>query len=210
MALPDNRIRFPSTKIDFGTEVGTTGQDHDNYPAPLQQARFDHLRMFLIGLLSQQSSYTEPTQRRDGTPWLDLNTNVLKIYLNGAWRPFSDAIQLGSLPSGEAYTLSDWFGTTNDTLSQLSPEICFGGVITAADVYTLKIPENLQPFINRSAQVFFYANGLFYDPRSISLVGTPNPTTISLSMAPPQGSAYFVNIRRMPNSTFYSLDVPQP
>jgi hypothetical protein len=210
MALPDNRIRYPSTKIDFVNEVGTTGQDHDSYPAPLQQARFDHLRMTLIGLLSQQSSFSEPTQKREGTPWLDLNNGVLKIYLNGAWRPYSDAIQVASNADGTAYTLTDWYQYTSAALTLIEPEICFGGTITQDGVYSITIPESLQSKVSKFAQVFFYANGLLYDPRNISLVGSPFPSTILLQVAPPENSTYFVNIKRMPSSTFITTDVPQP
>lgn len=113
MALPDNRIRFPSNKIDFDAEVGVTGQDHDNYPLPNSQARFDWMRMIIIGLLSHQASETEPSEYRDGTVWFDLNSNELKIWMggttDGAWQPISKAIIVGDPPSegSDAPTLWD-------------------------------------------------------------------------------------------------------
>jgi hypothetical protein len=102
MSLPDNRIRFPSALIDFTTDVGVTGQEHDNYPAP-GQARYDWLRMYLLGLLSCQSSHTEPTQFREGTWWFDLNGPEMKVRVGGNWRPASEVIMAGSLTLAEFY-----------------------------------------------------------------------------------------------------------
>lgn len=87
MALPNNTIRFPAPEIDFDTQVGTTGQDHDNYPSKLTQARYDWMRLVIIGLLSCQSSDQEPTQYRDGTWWFDLGTNTMKIRTGNEWQP---------------------------------------------------------------------------------------------------------------------------
>lgn len=179
-SLPDNRIRFPGPKIDFESDVGTTGQDHDNYPAPLAQARFDHLRIALIGLLSQQSSHSEPTQKREGTPWFDLNTQTLRIYKNGVWRNYPEALQLATDIEGMPYTLQDWYEEVSAALSTFAPEVCFGGVFTEDGTLSLTIPSTLQSKVNPSSAVFLYVNGQFYDPRSISLSGTPYPTTITL------------------------------
>ena len=115
MALPDNRIRLPAVKIDFANDVGLASQDHDTYPPAGGQARFDHMRMYLIGLLSQQSSYDEPTQKRDGTPWFDYNTLSLKIWLDGSWRPYSDTIQLT-----DELNLTQWYSQVSLALSTLS------------------------------------------------------------------------------------------
>lgn len=76
--IPDNRIRTPAPPIDFADDVGETGQEHDNYPEP-GQARYDWMRMFLIGLLANQASYSEPVNYRKGSLWFDLNDEVLKI-----------------------------------------------------------------------------------------------------------------------------------
>lgn len=94
MPLPDQRIRLSAPTIDFDTQVGVTGQEHDNYPAPRTQARFDHMRLYLIGLLCQQASYDPPVEYREGTPWFDLNTMSLKIRKAEAWRPYADALEV--------------------------------------------------------------------------------------------------------------------
>lgn len=213
-SLPDNRIRFPGPKIDFASEVGTTGQDHDNYPAPLAQARFDHLRMTLIGLLAQQSSYSEPSQKRDGTPWFDLNTQTLLIFKDGAWVNYSEVVQLATTTVGTPFTLQDWYEEVSAALSTFAPEVCFGGTFTEDATLSLTIPSTLQSKVDPTSTVFLYVNGQFYDPRTITLTGSPYPTTITL---PPEyatlinrGAGYFVNIRKIPVSTFYTADVPQP
>jgi hypothetical protein len=213
-SLPDNRIRFPGPKIDFEADVGTTGQDHDNYPAPLAQARFDHLRMALIGLLSQQSSFSEPTQKREGTPWFDLNTQTLRIYKNGVWRDYSTAIQLATDVEGMPFTLQDWYEEVSAALSTFAPEVCFGGTFTEDGTLSLTIPSTLQSKVHPASAVFLYVNGQFYDPRAITLSGSPYPTTITLpseyATLINRGAGYFVNIRKIPISTFYTADVPQP
>lgn len=101
----DNRIRLPGPKINFADDVGVTGQDHDDYPEP-GQARYDHLRMYLIGLLSNQSGPQPPTQYRDGTVWFDTSgpKGVLKIRDRSEWRHLAEAIQLAP-----DVTLADWF-----------------------------------------------------------------------------------------------------
>lgn len=103
MSLPDNRIRFSGPGIDFENEVGRTGQDHDDYPQPYTQARYDWMRMFLIGLLSCQSSKEEPTQYRDGTWWFDLNTLTMKIRRADQWVPAAQVIATGTITLDEMY-----------------------------------------------------------------------------------------------------------
>jgi hypothetical protein len=104
MPLPDQRIQLPAPKIDFPTDVGVTGQDHDNYPAADTQPRFDWMRSYLIGLLCNQSSFDEPTQFRNGTLWYDLNELALKIRKDGEWVPAGDGILVA-----DGVTLGDFY-----------------------------------------------------------------------------------------------------
>ena len=208
MSLPDNRIRLPSAKIDFVTDVGVTGQDHDNYPAPQAQARFDHMRMYLIGLLAQQSSYTEPTEKRDGTPWFDLTTLSLKIYLNGEWAPYSSVIALTT--TSPIVTLSDWYASTNEALASLAAEIVFGGKATSVSS-DVTIPEPLRSSIYSNSKAFVFVNGVAIDPRTVSFIGSPSPTLLRFSDHELEsGDEFFVSIRRIPVSTFYTQDVSVP
>jgi hypothetical protein len=114
--LPDNRMRFPAPPIDFEDDVGDTGQDHDSFPEP-GQARYDWMRMAVIALLSNQSSFNEPVNYRVGTPWLDLNTWTLKIRTGDGvkgteWSDFSEVIQVT-----DGVTLKSWFEAISSDLA---------------------------------------------------------------------------------------------
>lgn len=110
--LPDDRINLQPPLVDFSV-VGTTGQAHDTFPAP-GQARFDWMRSYLIGLLSHQSSFSEPIEFRLGTTWFDLNNASFKyragathpILLNegDSWLSLSNGIELDT-----GLSLQDWF-----------------------------------------------------------------------------------------------------
>lgn len=211
MALPDNRIRFPSTRINFTDDVGNTGQDHDDYPAAGGQARFDWMRMFLVGLLSCQSSYDEPSQYREGTLWFDLNTHTLKIRSSDAW--VSAAAAIGLTPpatDGSVVSLADWYTAVQDLLVGLAPEIVFSGQCNANSITTIEVPAPLQTNLATDSRVFMYINGLLVRPTAVSIIGSP-PTTIRLSgLSLSDGDTFTVIIRRIPSTTFYSPSVVVP
>lgn len=205
MPLPDNRIRLPSNKIDFATEVGIASQDHDSYPPPQGQARYDHLRMFLIGLLSLQSSFSEPSEFRDGTPWFDLNTQSLKINVNGEWVNFTDAIHLETGTS-----LTDWYQSVNIAISSLTPECSFGGSVTAL-TSSIPIPASIQNKLSSDTRAFITINGTSIDPREVNLAGIPYPTVINLNnWELESGDNYFVTLRRIPSSCFVTQNISTP
>lgn len=211
MAIPDNRIRFSAPRIDFDTDVGVTGQEHDNYPQPGSQARYDHLRSFLIGLLSCQSSSTEPTQYREGSLWFDLNTNNLKISSGDVWVSIADTIGL-TVPdtAGNVVTLGAWYTAVQDLLSGLAPEIVFSGQCNANGVTTVEVPESLQNQLATDSRVFMYINGLLVKPTATSLIGTP-ATTIRLSgLSLSNGDNFTIIIRRVPATTFYGPNIVVP
>jgi hypothetical protein len=113
---PDNRIRLPAPPIDFTDDVGETGQDHDRFPEP-GQARFDWMRMFLVGLLANQASYNEPINFRKGTFWFDLNTSILKIRTGDGvagtdWSDVGEVIQVA-----DGLTLKGWFDAVSSSLA---------------------------------------------------------------------------------------------
>jgi len=85
----DNRLRFQGPKFDFNSQVGLSGLDHDNYPAP-GLARYDQMRMYLIALLANQSSDSPPTEYRAGTIWFDLNEGYFKAWDGTEWRYLSE------------------------------------------------------------------------------------------------------------------------
>jgi hypothetical protein len=209
--LPDNRLRFPTPKIDFTNDVGITGQDHDNYPLPQGQARFDYLRMVMISLLAQQSSFSAPTQYRDGTPWFDLNTLTLKIRKGNAWVSYADVIGLTEPDTnGNVTTLAEWYAAVSDTLVSLAPEVVFSGKCTASGISNITIPTSLQSPLTTDSRVFLYINGSLVDPHNCSLVGTP-PTTIRLSgVVLSSGDAFVVSIRRVSAATYLPTTIVIP
>jgi hypothetical protein len=116
MPLPDNRIRIQPPLIDFESDVGETGQNHDNFPDP-GQARYDWMRMFLIGLLANQASYDEPVNYRKGSFWFDLNTSVLKVRTGEGvagteWSNFAEVVEVT-----DGVTLKDWFDAVSAGLA---------------------------------------------------------------------------------------------
>lgn len=211
MSLPDNRLRFPATRIDFSADVGDTGQDHDDYPQPQSQARYDHMRMFLIALLSQQSSYEAPTQFREGTPWFDLNTLSLKIRRNGEWVLFSEAIPLTEPDTnGDIITLASWYASVRDTLVSLAPEVVFSGTCTTDSITGINIPSSLQSALATDSRVFLHINGSLVDPHNCTLIGTP-PTSIRLSgVALNSGDTFIVSIRRISDATYATSTIVIP
>jgi hypothetical protein len=201
----DNRIRFSSALIDFVNDVGITGQEHDNYPAPNSQARYDHIRMFLIGLLSSQSSENEPTQYRDGTVWFDLNTNIFKINVSDEWIDISNVLDLGGL------TLQQWYDQVNQTISSATPEIVFNVNINANGITQLNIPTSLVDKVATESRCFVYQNGILLDPRNTIIVGAPPPPRISiLNTTLSVGDRLTVVIKRIPSEYFYVPTVNLP
>lgn len=202
MPLPDNRLRFSSTKIDFANDVGVTSQEHDNYPPPQGQARFDHMRMVVIALLSQQSSYDAPTEYRDGTPWFDLNTLTLRIRKGTEWVSCSEAIGLGELDNTNNYkTLSQWYEEVQTALTATSQEVTFSGLCTADGINVITVPPPLLQYIYVDTRAYVYVNGLLLDPRSCSL----SSTSINIAgVLIDKNDEYTVILRRVPDSSFYA------
>lgn len=124
--LPDDRINLQPPLVDFSV-VGTTGQAHDTFPAP-GPARFDWMRSYLIGLLSNQSSFTEPIEFRLGTIWFNLNDASFKyragathpIILNEGdnWLSLSYGIQLDT-----GLSLQDWFAQIQALITPPDPNV---------------------------------------------------------------------------------------
>jgi hypothetical protein len=200
--VPDNRIRFPAPEIDFESDVGVTSQDHDTYPSAGQQARFDHMRIAIIGLLSQQSSYDEPSQYRDGTPWFDLNTMQLKIRMNNSWVSYAEAIVLS-----DGTTLDAWYESVAAGLASLAPEIVFNGSCSVNSTTNIAIPISLRDYLYSDSRAFVYKNGLLLDPRYTQIIGG----IVILNGEPLDSGDFFtVIIRRVESITWYGSDVVIP
>ena len=168
--LPDNRLQFPPTKINFAEDVGLTGQLHDSFPGPNQQPRFDWLLSWFVALLANQSSYNEPTQYRSGTLWFDLNTNTLKIWIgsvaDGQWQAIAESVAVPDA-LGNAMPLTQWVTAANLALSGSAPVVTFGGECISPSNTEINIPVPLQQYINiEKTRPFVYINGLLIDPRN--------------------------------------------
>jgi hypothetical protein len=196
----DNRLKFDATLIDFSV-VGTTGQDHDNYPAPGQQPRYDWMRLYLIALLSNQSSEDEPTQYREGTLWYNLSTDQkrLFIYDGTAFVNIADHIKLGD----NLKSLSDFFSETVEALASVQPTYVYGGYSAIDNPTRIPIPTVLQTPLTgivSFVRAFVYLNGALIDPRLYSLSVTC-PCQIDLSTTAGEmisaGDKYVVVITRV-------------
>lgn len=190
--LPDNRIRFSAARIDLETEVGLTGQDHDNYPAPGEQARYDWMKIFLIGLLSCQASYTAPTQYRDGTLWYDLTNTCYKMWSGSAWVNLADAIAIGDT------NLSDWYNSVSDTITDMAPTMTFSGICTTDGSTIITIPASIVPKIQATHKAFIFKNGILEDPRNNELL-TPTINLVN-GAALNSGDTFTIEIRNVSTS----------
>jgi len=204
--LPDNRVRLIGPLIDFANQVGLTGQDHDSFPGPDQQARYDTMRSYLIGLLSNQSSFNAPTQYREGTVWFDLNTGVLRIFHNSAWHPIADAIALiDETQSTPLLTLSQWFQSLSGYLATFGPEITFSGQATQV-TGTIPIPTTLRPSVTPTYEALIWINGLLKNPA----LTTISSGVIILGFNLNAGDAFTVQLKNYLPQNFYRTAVTVP
>lgn len=204
----DNRIKLSSGLVSFDT----VGQDHDAYPAPGQQARYDHLRSYLIGVLTNQSSADEPSEFREGTPWFDLNSMTLKIRYDGSWVELSKVISTnGAASASNVIRLDDWIDGVNAALTTISPEIVFSGTCSNVDVTQIPIPETIrtntlgQSIITSNSRAMVWVNGIMLNPNRCSL---QNVGTLLVLLDPLQPNDRFtVSIKTIPSRHFYTNSI---
>ena len=207
MSLPDYRIRFPAPLIDFAVDVGLTGQAHDNYPEAGAQARFDHLRLYLIGLLSNQASSITPTEYSEGTIWFDLSENYFKTFNDNKWRDIADNIVLRN--GTDAVSLSDWYqNQASIILNSLAPEVVFGGRCSTSGLTRIPVPADLSKYIKSDSRVFLTVNGMAIDSREVRFIQVGIQKIIDISPSEfDAGDVFFVSIRRNPNETYYTESI---
>lgn len=175
----DNRIQLPPTKVDFDDVVGTTGQAHDTFPDAGQQPRYDWMRMFLIGLLSLQSSEEPPTQYRTGTLWFNRSVNAIYVWDGSAWVSLAQFILVS-----EDVNLLQWYEDAQPKLNAVQPQMTFSGTCqTSGGVTRIRIPttvyEALVPDVFKLVRPLVYINGILVDPR-LTEFATGCPTEILL------------------------------
>lgn len=202
----DNRLRLPPPKIDFDDDVGTTGQDHDTFPAPKTQPRFDWMRMYLIALLAHQSSADEPNQRRIGTTWMQRIADSIKFkFWDGdSFEHIANAIVLEETGSGESsddvLTLAEWFVAAQAKLDQIQPKPTWSGSSISDGVTELPVPESVQAVIVDIVDLLrplVYIDGVLVDPRN-SEFAPGCATTVSLlnGVEIDEGQRYTVIVER--------------
>src|SRR5208283_1637579 len=158
--LPDHRLRFQAPLIQFDTQVGLSGQGHDGFPAPNTQARYDQLRLYLIALLSNQSSYYQPTEYNEGSLWFNLNTETLEINNNNGWVDISNTIKLDT-----NLNLQQWYTAVRTVLTGSA--------------------DNPDPFSNAVFSNVKYSDPPWLTGLSASkLIGTIDAGTISGTLSP--------------------------
>ncbi len=176
----DNRIRFDPPLIDFTDAVGVTGQTHDSYPATKTPPRWDWMRMYLIGLLSCQSSNDPPTQYRTGTLWLR-RSDLTMLQWNGTeWVDIAEHIAFRD--GSETVTLSEFYNTVSSKLSSIMPRYTFSGHVVNNHPSHIQVPNAIATALTGYMNILrptLYVNGLLIDPRLVSF-NSVIPVTVEL------------------------------
>jgi len=181
MSAPDYRILFPSTKVDFNNDVGTTGQDHDDYPSPDTQARYDWMRLYLIGLLSCQASEDQPTNYRTGTPWFSLAQMAYKYFDGSNFEHISKGILVPDDVTDEDSlgNLHDWAQAVTSKVDSITRRAVFSGE-ARSDSSVINMPASVQAVAaENDNRPFVYKNGKLQDPR-LTDFNSGCPTCIEL------------------------------
>lgn len=183
MADKDNRIRLDQTPVDF-TKSGTTGQDHDEYPADASRARFDLMRTYLIGLLCHQSSENEPLEKRTGTTWFDKAVNLLKLYtiVDGTYTPTHLSNFIGVNVGGDdVQTLQETVTEILASMANVGPRVTWSGFFTHDEINQIPIPDEFQGYAAvDKMRPFVYLEGLLIDPR-LTEIEVASPAYIKIT-----------------------------
>jgi len=162
MSIPDYRIRFPSAKIDFDEDVhggSPDGQDVNDFPEP-GQARYDWMRMVVIGLLANQSSEEEPLNFKIGSLWFNLNDEFFKYFDGNDWAELANAIRIGET------NLKEWSELVDETVGKVTEAASFTGVADVNNITEIDIPDSaLAAASYDNNHPILYKNDLLIDPR---------------------------------------------
>jgi len=193
----DNRILLQGPPISFPGKFGDTGQDHDNYPAPNTQARFDLMRSYLIGVLANQSSdETEvPTEKRTGTLWFIKNLALMALSPDGQSFDKVLANYIG-VDTGEddPESLQDVLVKVLADLNFVGPRIIWSGFFTTDEINQIVVPEKFNGYAAMSnMRALVYVDGILLDPRITEiLVGNPTVIKINEGFDPQASQRYTV------------------
>ena len=225
----DNRIRFSTSAIDFQNDVGLTQQQHDTYPSPNTQARYDWMRMYLIGLLSNQSSCDQPSQYRPGTMWYQMDcpntgNGYFKAYdcVADTFSDLSNHIRAFTGPSGDV-NLANFItstrtslGSITDSTGALNVEILLYGSVTSVATNEIIIPAELQVKLGSDYIPFVYFQNEAAKTAAIPFPGMTLIPFDEVSLSPAydritllniyltDGDKYLVSFRRVSSSLVFS------
>jgi len=178
----DNRINLSQSPVDF-SESGTTGGLHDNYPAPQTSPRYDLMRAFLIGLLSNQSCDEdedgEPNEKRTGTLWFKKKSQALTLFNGEDFDQLSNYIKVNF--GDELKNLQEVISDIDISYKYVAPRLIWSGSFLVDSPSSIPIPEEYQGYSNMpKIGVLIYIDGLLVDPRSYVII-VSNPSFIHLS-----------------------------
>lgn len=195
----DNRIRLDETPVDF-SRTDQVDQLHSSYPDPNTQARFDQMKSFMIGLISNQSSpgECEPFEKRIGTLWFNKTIEMLLLFNGTDFDTISKYISVESSTTDEedvtttdVVTLQSLLDEVLATLELVGPEVVWSGFFSNDEVNEIPIPTEFQGYAALSGmQAFVHIDGLYKDPRKC-IIDENNNTVIRL-----------VGINTKPNQEF--------
>ena len=197
--MGDNRIRLDPPIVDF-TLTDQTGQLHDSYPMPNTQARYDLMRTFLIGLLSNQScdevdefdNPQEPIQKRTGTLWFKKIAKLLTIYDGEKFANLANYISIDNV--SDINSLQAFIDMVIANLTYVAPRLIWSGLFNADEINHISIPSKFQGYaVIPNMHPIVYINGLLIDPRS-TVIQTGSPSYIKLNdgVDPIPGQKYTV------------------
>jgi hypothetical protein len=203
MTDKDNRIRLDPPVVDF-TVSGPTGQRHDEYPKPKTQARYDLMRTYLIGLLSNQSSNEntdgEPFEKRTGTLWYKKVAGLLELYDGTKFEDLSKHI--GVTVNEETVALSTLLVSMLENLKYSAPRVIWCGRFETGQT-NLPIPENYQGYAAiEKMHPLVYIDGLMIDPRdTVIQEGAPAYIKMNDNVNPRPGQRYTVILEHVTDIT---------
>lgn len=211
--MPDNRLRLPPTKISFGNNISddapTVNQDHDDFPEP-GQARYDHMRMYLIALLAHQSSEFSdmPSEGRTGSIWFPSDLGFFFYTDDNAntWKTIADAVGLtideSDPTDGEHLSLSEWFAEAQPKLEGLRPKMTWSGHAANSGLVSIPVPESLQDIltpIKDDVRPLVYINGALVDPRNCNFSGCADVVELSGNVELSKNDDFTVIVEKFDN-----------
>lgn len=171
----DNRIRLDQTPVDFSV-TDDVDQNHSSYPSGNTVPRFDLMRSYLIGLLSNQSSDNEPLEKRIGTFWFNKDKGNIFIYNGEEWDLLSKYISVESFGN-----LQSAIDNIMSFIAFVGPKVVWSGVFTSDEVNSIPVPEEFQEYTTSvvGMQPFVFVDGLLIDPRK-TIINEQTPVQIDL------------------------------